>query len=138
MAQLGPVTVTAEDVAEGWRDLDDDQQAAAEKLLGRAAAILPAQSPGLLDRLNAGTTPPEAVEQVLIDAVRRAMLPGLVNPAGAKSFSRAGDDYSESYTWDVDMLAAGLYFTPRDLAGLAGPRRAKRGRAFVINTTPRH
>lgn len=138
MANLGGVTVDAADVAEGWRPLTTEQSATADTLLNRAAAILLSQSPGLLDRLTAGTTPPEAVEQVLINAVRRAMLPGLVNPEGAKKMSRSGDDYSESYEWDANMLAAGLYFTPHELASLAGARNRRRGKAFTIDTTPRY
>lgn len=137
MATLGPVEVTAAGVAEGWRTFTIEQATAAETLLTRAAAILLAQSPGLLDRLAAGTTPPEAVEQVLIDAVRRAMLPWLVNPDGAKSVARKIDDYSESYEWDTGTLTAGLYFTASELALLAS-RAGRRGRAFTINTTPRH
>lgn len=137
MVNLGGVEVTGADVAEGWRDLNADQLAVAETLLTRAAAILPSQSPGLLDRIATGTTPAAAVEQVLIDAVRRAMLPGLVNPDGAKKVSRDLDDYSESFEWDVDAVASGLYFTTRELAIVGAPRASNRGKAFTINTTPR-
>lgn len=135
---MGPdVTVTAAVVAQGWRTLSEADQAAVEVLLGRAAPILRSQSPGLLDRLTAGTTPPEAVEQALIQAVRRALLPALANPEGAKRYSRSGDDYSESFEWDTDALLAELFFTMRELASVAGSR-PRRGRAFTIDTTPRH
>ena len=134
MAVLGGLEVTADDVAEGWRSLTVDQITAAETILGRAAAILPSQSPGLLDRLAASTIPPEAVEQVLIQAVRRALLPSMVNPDGAVRVSERLDDFTESREWDAAQLAAGLHFTPRELGTLAG--RANRRRAFTINTMP--
>lgn len=133
---LGDVDVDKDDVAEGWRTLTDAQGSAATTLIGRAAAILPTQSPGILDRLNAGTVAVEAVEQVIIQAVRRALAP-VFNPEGASKVSRTGDDYSESFEWDTRTLLAGLFFTSRELASLSGPK-PRRGKAFVINTTPRY
>lgn len=129
------ITVDAGAIAEGWRTLSTEQAAAAESLIDRAIPILLSQSPGLLDRLAAGTTPPEAVEQVLIQAVRRAMLP-IFNPDGAKRFSKSIDDYTETLEWDGAALARGLDWTAAELALIAGPVRSNRGKAFVINTTP--
>lgn len=124
-------------VAEGWRTLTTDQATAAESLIERAMPIVVSQSPNLLDRLGAGTTPPEAVEQVIIQAVRRAMAP-VFNQDGVKRLSKAIDgEYSETVEWDTATLSAGLYFTPSELSLLAGPPRPRRGRAFSINQTPR-
>jgi len=138
MAGLGPtVTVTSNDVAEGWRALSVEQKAAAATLITRAEPILIAQSPGLLGRLDAGTTPVEAAEQVIIQAVRRAMLP-LFNPDGVRRFTKSIEgEYSESLEWDGAALARGLDFTAAELALVAGPVRASRGKAFTINTAPR-
>jgi hypothetical protein len=133
VATLGSVTVQAQDVADVWRELTAAETTVADKLLTRAAAILPSQSPGLLDRLTAGTVPPEAVEQVLIDSVIRV----LRNPEGWKSGSRAVDDYRESFEWDERAAMAGLHFTAAELATLTGSPRS-RGKAFTINTTPRY
>lgn len=132
------VTIDAAAVAEGWRTLTTEQAAAAESLIDRAIPILVSQSPGLLDRLAAATTPPEAVEQVLIQAVRRALMPTF-NPDGAKSFSKTIEgEYSETVTWDAGALQGGLYFYVRELTLIAGPVRKGRGKAFAINQTPRY
>lgn len=132
------VTIDAGAIAEGWRTLSTEQAAAAESLIDRAIPILVSQSPGLLDRLEAGTTPPEAVEQVLIQAVRRALRP-MFNPDGAKSISKSVDgEYTESTSWDVETLEQGLDFSARELALIAGQVQAGRGKAFAINQTPRY
>ncbi|GAA1138391.1 hypothetical protein [Nocardioides aquiterrae] len=132
------VTIDAAAVAEGWRTLTEEQAAAAESLIDRAIPILVSQSPGLLDRLEAATTPPEAVEQVLVQAVRRALQPTF-NPDGAKSISKTLEgEYSETVTWDTRALQGGLYFHASELALLAGPARKGRGKAFAINQTPRY
>lgn len=133
------VTVAAEDIAAGWRPLSEAVESTVEKLIDRAAAILTSQArPGLLDRLNSRETPSEAVEQVLIQAVRRA-LPPETNIDGAKVVSRAGDDYSERLEWDLASLSGELYFTDRELASVNGGngRGGRTGRAFTIDTMPR-
>jgi hypothetical protein len=140
MATLGAVTVNAGDVANMWRPLDDAETTLAETLLTKAAAILLTQSKGLLDRLTAGTTAPEAVEQALVNAVIRALqarAASIANPEGWKSGSRAVDDYRESFEWDLDRTVAGLHFTDTELHNLL-PVGKTRGKAFTINTTPRH
>ena len=124
-------------MAAGWRTLTTEQAAAAESLIDRAIPILVSQSPGLLDHLAADTTPPEAVEQVLIQGVRRALLP-LFNPDGVKRFTKSIEgEYSETLEWDQAALAAGLDFSARELALIAGPVRSTRGKAFAINQMPR-
>lgn len=134
MAVLGPVTVTDMHVAEVWRPMTDAEKTIANRLLERAAAMLPAQSPGLLDRLTAGTTPVEAVEQVLIDAVLRI----LRNPEGWKKGTRSVvGEYTESWEWDEAAAARTLHFTDDELRNVAGPAPRRR-RAYTINTTPRY
>lgn len=138
MAGLGDyVAIDATDIAAGWHTLTDDQVTAVETLIERAMPILLVQSPGLLDRLASGTTPPEAVEQVLIQAVRRAATP-MFNPVGAKRVSMSIDDYTEATEYDTVAMAAGLYFTNPELSLLASGVKARRGRAFTIDTTPRY
>jgi hypothetical protein len=130
------VEVTAGDIADGWRTLTEAQQATATTLIKRATALLPSQSPGLLDRIEGGTVPAELVQQVIIQAVRRAMGPAIDNPDGATQVQHGIDDYSESKSFPAASEDDGaLYFTDRELAQLA-PAKSRRGQAFAINQTP--
>src|SRR5687767_8613259 len=107
---LGLVPVAYQDVADLWRPLDTAEAALAGTLIQRAAGVLLSQSSGLLDRLNAGTTAPEAVEQALINAVIRvlqARAAAIANPEGWTRGSRAVDDYRESFEWDLADGVAG-------------------------------
>lgn len=138
MAGLGDyVTIDATDVSQGWRTFTDDQKTAVETLIDRAMPILLVKSPGLLNRLATATTPPQAVEQVLIQAVRRAAAP-MFNPTGAKRVSMSIDDYTEATEYDTDAMAAGLDFTAAELGLLTSGAKSRRGRAFTIDTTPRY
>lgn len=112
---------TFEDVEAVWRPLDDEEQSRVTALLDRAWGRLQIESPGVVDRIAAGSVPVEVVVDVLSSAVIRVAM----NPERHRQGQVTSDDSSRSWTIDSSISSGELYFTDAELALVSGGRRRR-------------
>ena len=105
-----------------WRPLGPDEIAGAAAWLDAAWAVLKIESPGIEQRVDAGTIDPAVVRTVMCSMVLRV----LRNPDGRRQGAESIDDYSTSWTLDDRVSSGALYVSPIELGWLAGRRGGPR------------
>jgi hypothetical protein len=120
---MATIPATAQDIADRWRPLTDDEWNVADKLLWSAWALLRHKVPTLEDRLDADPVEvdDELVRTVLCEMVKRV----LANPNLLRQ--EALQDYSSTF----QVLAGQLTVTDEELDWLAAEDESTGG-AFTI------
>lgn len=114
------------DVSDRWRPLSVQEEDTIQFWLEDAWGILQVDSPGLVSRIESGSTDLAVVVSVLCYAVIRKAK----NPDTWRQGSVSIDDAARSFTLDTTISSGELYFTPDELRRVGGS--GQRGRAFSI------
>lgn len=118
---MGEVYATVDDLVAAWRPLSDAEWARAEKLLEYASNRVRVKVPGIDAALVAGTIDALTVEEIVVTAVKRAMVGG--DREGVTQTSEGAGPFSRGESYANPM--GNLYLTDqetRDLGGNPGGR----------------